>query len=192
MTWTVNQRHDARFRETWKTNSFGHTVMQMNGEEREKSLNVYHDLMISWKPSLPFASTSSRYVQRVRKCGSTHSALQKATLKMSPGSTMAVYWVFFFPVSYWVYGVWRNSWSNHRLFIGKLSIERNWKSLKGESLVLETILSILYLKYQDIWSPRTSRDRIKGTETLHCFFLKNCQDNFPFIHRTFLRAVKAG
>ena len=33
-------------------------------------------------------------------------------------------------------------------------------------LQFEMSLSILYLKYQDTWSPSTSRDRIKGTEAL--------------------------
>lgn len=71
MTLPINQRHDAWFPEAWKTQSFEHAVMQMSGEKREKSVTVYHNLAISWQPSLLFASTSSHYVQRVRKCRRT-------------------------------------------------------------------------------------------------------------------------
>lgn len=62
----------------------------------ENSVNVYHDLMISWKASLPLDSTRGPYVQRVRKRGSTHSDLQKAIFYMSPGFSIAV--IFFPPV----------------------------------------------------------------------------------------------
>lgn len=160
--------------------------MQPNGEEQEKSVNVYDYLMTSWKPSLLFASTSSQQIQRERKCGHTNSALQKVIFQMSPRSFVAV---FFLPssliLSRWCLTCFlKQTQSAYCKVI-------YWKSLKGESLALKTILPILYLKYQDTRAPSTSTDRFKGTDALKMFFLKNCQENFPFIHRAFVRAIKA-
>lgn len=126
----------------------------------EKSVNVYHDLVISWKPSLPLASTRGQYVQQVRKCGSTHSALQKAIFHRSPGFSIAV---IFFPQfnTKLVFDTIPEVDTDSLLESDLLKKPENlWKV----RLQFETSLSILYLKYQDTWSPSISRDRIKGTE----------------------------
>ena len=128
----------------------------------EKSVNVYHDLVISWKVSLPLASTRVQYVQWVRKRGSTHSALQKAIFQMSPGFSMAV---IFFPQfnTKSVFDTIPEVDTDSLLESDLLKEPENvWKV----RLQFETSLSILYLKYQDTWSPSTSRDRINGTEAL--------------------------